>query len=193
MKTFAAVFGHPESHGPQICALEMIGHYSERLDVLYRNVSENSWKFPSNVKLIPDAELVPQELVYSKSALKKVFYFFRYVIKMLRLLRKTPYDLIVLFDPMAFFAFRCIYFLTRKKAIIWYHNYDIIDLNNTGKYSMGWFAERAPRKMFPHTDYFTLPMEERKVFFPLNLLKNNYQILPNYSLKEIHSGKKRNI
>ena len=193
MKSFASVFGHPESHGPQICAIHMISAHSESVSVLFRNVGKSYWKFPANTKMIKDGKMVQQDIVYKKNTFIKIYYFVRFTLKMFLAISKKKYDLIVLFDPMAFFSYSLIAWLLPKSYIVWYHNYDAIDLNNTRKYTLGWFANRTPCRMFPKIDFFTLPMKDRVKLFPVHLLKRKYQIIPNYSLLELHSAKDKYI
>lgn len=193
MKTFAVIYGHPEGHGPQICAIEMIARHSRSVDLLYRNMAISEWKFPENVHMASDGKYMPQKEVFKKGTLTKTFIFLHFLFKMITLLLKNKYDLLVLFDPMAFYAFSLVHFLVPKKTIVWYHNYDVVDPHNTRKYSLGYYAAQAPGRMFRRVDIFSLPMEDRVKLFPVHLLRNKYRIIPNYSLLEIHSAKVRNL
>jgi glycosyltransferase involved in cell wall biosynthesis len=193
MKTFSAIYGHPEGHGPQICAIEMIARHSEKVDVLFRNTAISEWKFPGNVRMMNDGNYMSQQQVFKKGSAIKFFIFLRFLFKMLSILLFKKYDLIVLFDPMAFYVFSLVHFVAPKKTIVWYHNYDVVDPANTRKYSLGYFAAKAPFRMFPKIDIFSLPMEDRVNLFPVQLLKKKYYIIPNYSLLEIHAAKARSI
>lgn len=56
-----------------------------------------------------------------------------------------------------------------------------------------WFAHKAMFNVFKTIDLFTHSEEKRNLFFPLDLLKNPYQILPNYPMIELHGGSPRKI
>lgn len=194
IKTLTAVYGHHETHGPQICAIEMLSKFSKEVDLVYCNLAKTTWNFPENVNLIMDRKkMVSQESIYKKSVAKRWFYFFRFAFILLKNISIKNYDLIVLFNPPAFFALCVIKRFVPNKSIIWYHNYDPIDINKTKKYSQNWFAYKAMLKKFPTLDFFSLPEENRKIFFPVNLLQHKYFIVPNYSLLELHGGEKRKI
>lgn len=194
VKTLSVVYAHHEAHGPQICAIELLSKYSKSVDLLYCNVANTSWDFPDNVTLIKDRNtLMPQEEVYKKNVIIRWIYFFRFAFKMWKNISNEEYDLIVLFNPPALFALQVIYRFLPRKTLFWYHNYDPVDIKKMKKYSQGWFAYRAMFKLFPKIDLFTIPEKEREVFYPIHLLKNEYAILPNYSLLELHGAQKREI
>ena len=193
LNTLAIVYAHPESHGPQLCAIHMIAKYSSQVDLVFRNVAETKWKFPDNVKLIKDGKLVDQDMVYKKNKVVKVMYFIRFLYKVFANLFKKKYDLVVFFDPMAFLTFKYVKNVLPSNTFVWYHNYDVIYPENVKKYSLAHLAIKVPEKMFPRVDLFSIPMEERVKYFPVHLLKSSYQIIPNYSLLEIHPANKRII
>ena len=47
------------------------------------------------------------------------------------------------------------------------------------QFSLGWWARRAEQKIFPQLDIFSLPSQERKAYFPMDLFKGDYFFLPN--------------
>jgi hypothetical protein len=193
-KTLSVVYAHYEAHGPGIYHNELLSRHSNSLDILYSNVMETNWKFPENVTLYTDRKTVlPWKEIYVSNFIFKWFLFLKFTWIMYRLIQKNKYDLIVVFNSPALFSLNLIRFLIPSKIKLWYHNYDPVDSQTIKKYSQSWFAFKAMFKIFPKLTLFTHSEEKRNIFFPLELLKNPYHILPNYPMMEMHGGKKREL
>jgi glycosyltransferase involved in cell wall biosynthesis len=191
-KTLSVVYAHHEAHGPGIYHNELLSRHSNSLDMLYSNVMETNWKFPENVTLYTDRRIIkPWKEIYNRNILYKWFLFFKFTGIFLKKVFKNEYDLIVVFNPSALFSLYLIKFIIPRKTKLWYHNYDPTDSKTVKKYSQAWFANKAMYKLFPKLSLFTHSEERRNIFFPLDLLKNPYQILPNYPMIELHGGEKR--
>ncbi len=194
VKTLSVVYAHHESHGPGIYHNELLAEYSEKLDLFFLNVLETNWNFPLNVSLIPfNKKQITLGSIYKKNPILRWVFFIRFSLKMLFLIRKNKYNLIVLFNPPAFLSYSFISIFLSKKLKIWYHNYDPIDINKTKKYSQGWFAYKAMYSKFSKIELFTHTEEMRNIFFPIHLLKSPHFILPNYPLIRLHGGQKREL
>ena len=193
-KTLSVVYAHHEAHGPGIYHNELLSRHSKSLDMLYSNVMETNWKFPENVTLYTDRKTVlPWKDIYARNFIFKWFLFLKFTWIMYRLTKKNNYDLIVVFNSPALFSLNLIRLLIPSKTKLWYHNYDPVDAKTVKKYSQSWFAFKAMFKIFPKLTLFTHSEEKRNIFFPLDLLKNPYQILPNYPMMELHGGIKREL
>ncbi len=193
-KTLSVVYAHHEAHGPGIYHNELLSRHSKSLDILYSNVMETNWKFPENVNLYTDRQtILPWKEIYNRNFIFKWFLFLKFTWVMCRLIQKNNYDLIVVFNSPALFSLNLIKFLIPSKTKFWYHNYDPVDAKIVKKYSQSWFAYKAMFKIFPKLTLFTHSEEKRNIFFPLDLLKKPYQILPNYPMIELHGGEKREL
>ena len=191
-KTLSVVYAHYESHGPGIYHNELLAKHSGTLDILYSNVMETKWKFPTNVTLYTDrSTILPWNVIYNKSFIFKWFLFLKFTYIMYRLVKKNKYDLIVVFNSPALFSLSLIKILIPSTTKLWYHNYDPIDIKTIKKFSQSWFAYKAMFKIFPQLTLFTHSEEKRNIFFPLELLKNPFQILPNYPMIALHGGETR--
>ncbi len=194
IKTLSVVYAHHESHGPGIYHNELLAKYSEKLDIFFLNVLETNWNFPFNVRLIPfNKKQITLASIYKKNPILRWLIFIHFSLRMLFLIKKNKYDLIVLFNPSAFLAYRIISPFLSEGLKIWYHNYDPIDIKRTKKFSQGWFAYKAMYSRFPKIELFTHTEEMRNIFFPIQLLKSPHFILPNYPLIRLHSGQKREL
>lgn len=192
--TLSVVYAHHEAHGPGIYHNELLSRHSKSLDILYSNVMETNWKFPENVTLYTDRKtILPWKEIYNRNFIFKWFLFLKFTWVMYRLIQKNRYDLIVVFNSPALFSLNLIKFLIPSKTKLWYHNYDPVDAKTVKKYSQSWFAYKAMFKIFPMLTLFTHSEEKRNIFFPLDLLKKPYQILPNYPMIELHGGEKREL
>ncbi|MCB9262681.1 MAG: glycosyltransferase [Flavobacteriales bacterium] len=194
IKALSTVYAHHETHGPGIYHNELLAKYCSEVDILYSNVMETTWKFPDNVRLITDRqEIIPWDTIYAKPVHIKWMYFLKYTRLMLKLIRKNKYDLVVLFNPPALLSYRIIKAFVPEKTKIWYHNYDPLNSETIKKYSQQWFALKAMNNVFPTIDLFTHSEEKRNRFFPIELLKKPYHILPNYPAIELHGGEERKL
>lgn len=193
-KTLSVVYAHHEAHGPGIYHNELLSRHSKSLDILYSNVMETNWEFPENVTLYTDRQtILPWKEIYNRNFIFKWFLFLKFTWVMYRLIQKNNYDLVVVFNSPALFSLNLIKLLIPSKTKLWYHNYDPVDAKTVKKYSQSWFAYKAMFKIFPNLTLFTHSEEKRNIFFPLDLLKNPYQILPNYPMIELHGGEKREL
>ncbi|MBM3417563.1 MAG: glycosyltransferase family 4 protein [Bacteroidetes bacterium] len=193
-KVLSCVYAHFEAHGPGIYHNELLAKSTKNLDVYYSKVMETTWNFPSNVRLISDRNrIIPWERIYKMNIIKRWTLFFWYTFKMLILIRKNNYDLIVVFNPPALLSLSIISPFINGNTQLWYHNYDPIDASKHKKFSLGYFSYRAMARIFPKLTLFTHSEEKRDSFFPLKLLKSPRIILPNYSMLEMHSGVPRDL
>ena len=74
----------------------------------------------------------------------------------------------------------------RLDTKLWYHNHDVIQKNKISRFSLMRLAIYGESKIFSKLSLFTLPSNERKVFFPMKSLKGEYRLLPNYPLASFY-------
>jgi glycosyltransferase involved in cell wall biosynthesis len=193
-KILSCVYAHFEAHGPGIYHNELLAKSANKLDIYYSNVMETSWNFPSNVSLITDRKrIIPWSRIYKTNVIKRWSLFLWYTFKMLILIRKNKYNLIVVFNSPALLSLTIISPFINRNTQLWYHNYDPIDATKLKKFSLGYFSHRAMFRIFPKLTLFTHSEEKRDSFFPLSLLKSPRIILPNYPMLKMHSGVSREL
>lgn len=193
-RILSCVYAHFEAHGPGIYHNELLAKSASKLDIYYSNVMETSWNFPNNVKLITDRKrIIPWARIYKMNVIKRWSLFLWYTIKMLILIRKNKYNLIVVFNSPALLSLTIISPFISRNTKLWYHNYDPIDAAELKRFSIGYFSHRAMYRIFPKLTLFTHSEEKRDSFFPLQLLKSPRIILPNYPMLDMHAAANREL
>ena len=180
-KVIVTVYSHPEFYPP---TLNMITELSNRFDevfVLSRNVFESDWIYPENVRLFVTGSKVSIRESEKKSNIKKIISFLTYTWGLLKLVIKEKPKWLILCDPIPTFSFQLIKPIIGDKQKLWYHNHDILEVENVNKFSVSWFAYYSEKAIFNKLDIFTLPSDDRREYFPLENFKGKYY-LPNYPL-----------
>lgn len=174
------IYYHPEAFPPTLNAIgELSGHF-DKLSVVHRPHLHGAWKYPANVTAIASGEYITNTAQEQASTPRKILFFRRFVLDLLRECRRLKPRVILLYDTYALLAYRLIRPLLRFKHVLWYHNHDISEISTVRKYSIGWFACKAEQKLFPHIDLFTVPSVERLPFFPMDTFRGKYFVVPNY-------------
>ncbi len=180
-----AIYGHPENYPPTLNALTQLAALFEEVFVLFRPTNPVEWPYPDNVRLVPSGKALSVLEQERLPVHRKVQLFGRFVRDLRRLVGKTRPELVLLYDPLALMA---AYFArdTFGKALLWYHNHDVLEAHMFRRFSLTWWATRIEQHMFPHLDLFTLPAEERKAYFPMDKLKGRYFFLPNLPARSFY-------
>ncbi|HFA48638.1 MAG TPA: glycosyltransferase [Bacteroidetes bacterium] len=174
-----SLYSHPENYPPTLNAISSLANIFDDITILFRPFNKSEWPYPKNIKLVEcGAEMTALEQ-QNLPALKKVKLFAGYVKKMRQLCREEKPDMVLLYDPLPLYAYSLAKKGLKNKPVIWYHNHDILEIKNTRKYSVSWFAAKGEKRMFKNIDIFSLPSNERKAYFPMDKLKGEYFFLPN--------------
>jgi len=176
----AAIYYHPEAYPPTLNAINELSRNFDSISVIHRPHLKGNWVYPQNVKPIASGKFVTSREQETSSTIRKILFFARFCFDLLKECWVKKPSVILLYDIHALFAYRLICPLLFFKHIFWYHNHDVSELHRERKYSIGWFACKAEKKLFARIDIFTLPSAERLAFFPINTLKGKYFIIPNY-------------
>jgi glycosyltransferase involved in cell wall biosynthesis len=187
------IYGHPEYYPPTLSALENLSLLYENIYVLHRNLHGFDWDYPDNVQLIGEKKNYTPGEVEAAGFLKKLFWYGRFSWKLLWSVRKYKPDSILIYDYQAILAYRVSYLLTRKPHILWYHNHDVAEERYIRKGSLTWCSWKSEKWIFPKLDIFSLPALERKVCFPMSLLRGEFFYLPNFPSAYIYPvGQQKN-
>jgi glycosyltransferase involved in cell wall biosynthesis len=176
----AGIYYHPEAYPPTLNAISELSRNFDSISVIHRPHLKGNWKYPPNVKAIASGKFVTSREQETSSTVRKILFFARFVFDLFRECLKKKPAVILLYDVHALFAYRVIRPLLFFKHIFWYHNHDVSEIHRERKYSIGWFACIAEKKLFASMDIFTLPSAERLSYFPINTLKGKYFVIPNY-------------
>lgn len=176
----AGIYYHPEAYPPTLNAISELSKSFDSISIIHRPHIKGSWEYPQNVKAIASGKFVTSREQEISGTVKKIFFFLQFILNLFKECREKKPAVILLYDVHALFAYRLIRPLLFFKHIFWYHNHDVSELHRERKYSIGWFACKAEKKLFASMDIFTLPSAERLTFFPIDTLKGKYFIIPNY-------------
>lgn len=147
----------------------------------------NNFAFPANYYLdTPELKEIGSPCSSAdarvKSALWKTARFARYAMALRRELASGRYRLVVIHDYLALLAF----WMVRKRAayrgLAWFNSYDAIDLQHAkpSRFSLMRLAMAKHEELFRELDFFSLPTEERKPYYPLDAVKRETFVIPNF-------------
>ncbi|MDQ3846999.1 MAG: hypothetical protein M3342_23740 [Bacteroidota bacterium] len=190
MKVLIAIYSHPEFYPPTLNAIDEISKTAQEIFILSRNIKATEWKYPAQVKIRLSGKFKPVHVVQYESKLWKCLSFIKFTFHFYRLLQKLKPDWVICYDAIPLLAFRIARSFSFSKAKVWYHSHDVHE-QVPGKISISKLAALSEKEFFPSIDLFSLPSEERLAFFPIQNLKKNYFILPNYPSKTWYNGKLR--
>jgi glycosyltransferase involved in cell wall biosynthesis len=118
-----------------------------------------------------------------RNLLWKLGRFTRYALALRRELASGQYRLVILHDYLALLAFGLVRKMAGFEGLAWFNSYDAIDLDHfrPSRFTlMGQVVARL-EVLFAELDFFSLPTEERKRYYPLHRVKRETFVIPNYS------------
>ena len=147
----------------------------------------NNMTFPADFYLdTPELKEIgapcPSQVSRSKSALWKMARFARYAFALRRELARGTYRLVILHDYLALLAFSLVRQSAGYRGLAWFNSYDAIDLEKTppGRFSLQRLVVARHERLFAELDFFSLPTAERKPYYPLQRVKREVFVIPNY-------------
>ncbi len=173
-----AIYAHPEAYPPTLNAIGVMSQQLSRIWVLHRPIMASNWNYPSNVELVSSGAAMDVREQERLPLLQKIRLFATYVRDLRRMLQRQRPEIVLVYDALALFAYWLVRFTPLPRHKVWYHNHDVLFVP-PGRLSLNWFASRAEKRIFPRLDFFSLPANERKKFFPMERLKGRYFFLPN--------------
>jgi len=180
MKFVVSIFGHPEFYPPTLNALRELSKNADEIFLLGRNVRPTEWKYPENVNVILTGHFMTVKKVQEANFFLKFLFFFQFTIKFYKLLIRHRPEWVLCYDAIPLLSFRIARLFISSPPKLWYHNHDVMKMEDMKKFSVGWMAVRSEKNFFNKVDIFSLPALERKQFFPLHKLKGVLFHLPNF-------------
>lgn len=184
-KLLVAIYGHPESYPPTLNAVSCLAH-DFRVKVVHRAHQPSGWVYPQEVELIPDGAVLSARAQEQLPIWRKVLLFLRYTWILRQNIRQFKPEVILLYDSLSVLSYNLIQKISNHKPILWYHNHDVFDPAQIRKYSLSWWAIQAEKRLFPQLAIFSLPAQERKVYFQMQRLGGQYFFLPNYPSRQFY-------
>lgn len=177
MNVLVIMYNPIELFPPTINAIESLSKICKKISVITHCINKKDvWPYPANVeiKYVGDWKT-------SGSSFKNFIKFIKFTLAFLRVLRAGKNELIILYEPHAVLSYRLALQVVKKKNwILWYHNHDIFEIKSQGRFSIGWWAVKGERQIFPKLDLFSLPAMERCAYFPMKSLYGKFFFIPNY-------------
>jgi glycosyltransferase involved in cell wall biosynthesis len=183
-KIVIGIYYDPDFYPPTINAINNLSTICEELVVVTRNQSLHDYPYPGNVNMIKIEPLMSVLESEQKSLRTKIAAFLTFTSGLKKQINRNDTDLVVLYDSIPLFSFFIANRFISSKKKIWYHNHDMPATHPIRKYSVSWFSAKYEHKAMNSVDYFSLPSDDRLVFYPNWKNKDNYLCIPNYpSLK----------
>jgi len=182
-RAVVAIYIDPDFYPPTINAILNLADQMDEVIVISRNNSTGDYPYPPNVKLKKLGKQIAVRDLEKLPVWKKLLYFLQFTLSLYRFGRKKNTDLLLLYDPLALFAFFLVKNIRRGKKV-WYHNHDMPDKSRLSRFSTGVLAARYEAQAMSYIDFFSLPSKDRLVFYPDTDPSIPVFIIPNYpSLK----------
>lgn len=183
----SAIYYHPEAYPPTLNAIGQLSTVFDQIEIVHRPHLQGSWTYPGNVVTIPSGRLMSSQQQQDSGKGRKAWMFLRFVKDFWASCKRLQPSVILVYDTHALFA----YSLVRKwlkPHILWYHSHDISEIHRESKYSIGWFACKAEKKIFADIDVFTLPTEERFKYFAMEAFNGKAFVIPNYPSRSFYGN-----
>jgi hypothetical protein len=176
----AALYYHPEAYPPTLNAINILSGHFNKISIVFRPHLVGSWSFPENVSLKPSGKPMSSVEQEDSHTISKAIYFLNFCRDLYRESVKYRPSYLVIYDPYALLAYRWIRIFLRFRHKVWYHNHDVIEIEHQRKFSLGWFAARSEKSIFPALDIFSLPTLERLPYFDMDRFEGKFFYIPNY-------------
>ncbi len=187
-----AIYYHPEAYPPTLNAIHELSGIYNKVYIIYQPHLKDLWEYPPNVFLLRNGKKITVEQQSQLSPSGKASLFFSFTYRFLKLCIKVKPEVILVYDAFPLLS----YHLSRKamkfKHKIWYHNHDVVE-HVQKKYSIGWWAAKTEKKSFQYLNLFSLPSNERKIFFDLRAFKGMYFHIPNYPSLQFYKKIRKSI
>ncbi len=178
-----AIYTHPELYPPVLNSIDELSIVFDKVIVVSRNLSQNYWVYPENVKFSASGEYVPVSESERKSTRWKFISFIKFTRHLHKTLKMERPLWVMCNDPISLMAFRLVRPMLKSPIQLWYHSHDVAEIGMMRKFSVGYFSVKSERKYFNQIDLFTLPAESRLSYFPVDQLKGQWLVVPNFPSK----------
>ncbi len=179
-----AIYNDPEGYPPTLNMAISFASRVKQVILIGRHLKSSFFEYPENIKVLRLHPEIYQDDLNIISKWQKIVYFRQFV----DLLKKEIIDneplYVICHDMLAAFAYWIIEKTLNKevKPLFWYHNHDVIHKNTMPSFSVLWLANKFEKYFFNKIHIFSLPVEERKMYFPLKNYKGKIFVIPNYPM-----------
>jgi glycosyltransferase involved in cell wall biosynthesis len=178
-RVLVSIYIDPEFYPPTKNAIFELAKDVEEVIVLTRNLFKPlSDDYPGNVRFVKIGSYRSVQESEKISYFSKVWTFFSFWFNYQCVLLGKQIDVVIFYDPMPLLAFYL--GIKPKETIYWYHNHDMPNIELTGKFSIGWFSAIFEHKAMKKINYFSLPSNDRLVYYPNWTHMDHFFYIPNY-------------
>lgn len=189
MRILSAVYSHPDFFPPTLNALHELEKY-HKVYSLSRNVSKSK-SLSDKIKSYSVGKYMDIRSIEKISTIAKTILFFKFCLKMRRIIVKERIEVVLVYDNIPLFAYWLVQKTFLKKRIIWYHNHDILEIDKVRKYSIQWLSGYFETKIFKKINIFSIPTLSRKQYFNLKYFKGDFFVIPNFPAKSFYNKYKK--
>jgi hypothetical protein len=186
-KVLVLIYADVEAYPPTLNLINLLSDIVKRIDVIERSMLGKKNIFNKNVYIHSSGNKFSRKDQMEGNSMLKLYIYLLFFIKTLKLLISQKPNVVIVYDPIPLVIYRLARFFSNKNHIVWYHNHDVME-STKNKFSMSYWVSKFEKTSFSIIDVFTLPSIERKVYFPLNILKGKFFFLPNYPSKKIYEN-----
>ena len=183
-RVVVAIYYDPDFYPPTINAIINLSTTCEELVVVTRNHTKIDFPYPGNVRLIKIGKQISVLESEKKNLIGKLYSFLSFTSVLFKQMKSKSTAILLIYDAIPLFSLHLMRKFISKNKIIWYHNHDMPNTHQVRKYSIGWFASKYEFEEMKKIDYFSLPSDDRLVYYPNWKDMSRYLSIPNYpSLK----------
>jgi glycosyltransferase involved in cell wall biosynthesis len=172
--------GIPEP--PTLNAILMLKQYFRDVTFLRNNLYFPAESYPDTPTLLEIGRVIDVQSAMNKSALWKLSRFARYCTALVWHLRRTLYPIVIIHDYLALLAFSLVRGLVGYRGLTWFNSYDSIDqaAARVRPWSLMDSVVRRHERLFSELDYFSAPASERMRYYPVDRVRRQSFVIPNY-------------
>ena len=186
-RVVVAIYIHPDYYPPTINAINCLATLYEEVIVVTGNNCESDFFISDNIKVKKIGKYY-SPIDYEKTSLfYKVSVFLKFTANFFKYSFNQKCNLVLVYDPIPLFSFFFFKKLMSKKVTTWYHNHDMPNKNAANKFSIGWFAAKYEKQTLQSMSIFSLPTNDRLVYYPNLKAQIKYFELPNFPSQKIYN------
>jgi glycosyltransferase involved in cell wall biosynthesis len=177
---FCMYSGLPEP--PTLNAIAASSDYFDNITFLRSAMLFEGWNYPKNVNLVEVGQKKDIKEYVAMNFIKKMQHFFLFCYILRSFLKKQNHQILIVHDYLGLLAAWLVNKTLATKTKLWFNSYDVIDLaySKPSKYSLMNIFIKNMTKIFAELDFFSLPAKERLSHYPIENMKGEYFVMPNY-------------
>lgn len=144
--------------------------------------------YPDAPDLIESGAPCDTRVAMRRNAVWKLARFVGYCRALRHELRRGKYRLVILHDYLALLAFSLVRRAARFEGLVWFNSYDALDpASRDGRLSLMHWVRKRQQTLFSGIDFFSLPTEERKPYYPVQAVRRESFVIPNFPALSVYA------